>query len=201
MVFRDQRLVCRECGKTFFFTVTEQRRLAEQVGAENIEVPQLCPACQRLASPPPPARPERVEHVGRTEPVQPIERVKRPEQVEPKEPVTRREHPERRERPERAEYVEEARASESATPIVEVDDFPLEEAGIELKLIGEVKWFNRNKGYGFVTMADGEEVFFHRSDVAGGQLAQIKDGIQVEFQVRRTDKGLEAFNVSVLPSR
>jgi CspA family cold shock protein len=87
----------------------------------------------------------------------------------------------------------------SASSFEEIDDFPLEEEGVELKLIGEVKWFNRKKGYGFLTKADGQEVFFHRSDVAGRELEQIKDGSQVEFQIRRTDKGLEAFNVSVLP--
>jgi CspA family cold shock protein len=95
----------------------------------------------------------------------------------------------------------EPRESRREAPTVEVDDFPLEVEGVELKLIGEVKWFNQRKGYGFVTMADGEEVFFHRSDVAGDHLRQIKDGVKVEFQVRRTAKGMEAFNVSVLPLR
>ena len=41
MVFRDKMLTCEECGKTFFFTVTEQRLLAEQIGSDEIEDPVL----------------------------------------------------------------------------------------------------------------------------------------------------------------
>jgi CspA family cold shock protein len=76
----------------------------------------------------------------------------------------------------------------------------LEDIGITVKLIGNVKWFSRRKGFGFVTKADGEELFFHRSDVLDADLRQLRDGTRVEFQVRRTEKGLEAFDVSVLPA-
>jgi CspA family cold shock protein len=79
------------------------------------------------------------------------------------------------------------------------DEALLEDIGITIKLIGNVKWFSRKKGFGFVTKADGEELFFHRSDVLEADLRQLKDGTQVEFLVRRTDKGLEAFDVSILP--
>jgi cold shock CspA family protein len=160
MVFRDQKLVCEECGNTFFFTVTEQRRLAERVGEENVVAPHLCPAHRGESGSQPHDTPERV--------------------------------PDRQERaPERA-----VQAPVSAAP---AEEFPLEEEGIEVKLIGEVKWFNRNKGYGFITKADGNDVFFHRSDVVGRQSLEIEENQRVEFQIRRTDKGLEAFNVSILP--
>ena len=56
------------------------------------------------------------------------------------------------------------------------------------------------KGFGFVTKADGEELFFHRSDVPEGEVRQLRDGMQVDFQIRRTEKGLEAFDVSILPT-
>jgi CspA family cold shock protein len=80
------------------------------------------------------------------------------------------------------------------------DTFPLEEEGIEVKLIGTVKWFSRKKGYGFITKADGTDLFFHRADISRKEHVWPEDGQQVEFQIRRTDKGPEAFNVSLLPS-
>ena len=179
MVFRDQKLVCDQCGRTWFFTVTEQRRLAQELGEENVEAPHLCPTCRHSEEQPP-----------------------APEWREPQED---RERPRKKERVVEPTGVDSVGPADSAPPtdratsFTEIEDFPLEEEGIEVKLIGEVKWFNRKKGYGFLTKADGEEVFFHRSDVVGRDLAQIKDGSRVEFQIRRADKGLEAFNVSVLP--
>ncbi len=179
MVFRDEKLVCDQCGRTFFFTVTEQRRLAQELGEESVEAPLLCPTCRHPEQQSPaPARPE--PQAYRERPI-PKEQV-----VEPTGAGG-------------AASTDRAGSAGSAASFTEIDDFPLEEEGIEVKLIGEVKWFNRKKGYGFLTKADDQEVFFHRSDVAGRDLAQIQDGSQVEFQIRRTDKGLEAFNVSVLP--
>jgi CspA family cold shock protein len=160
MVFRDQQLVCENCGRKYVFTVTEQRRLAEELGVEEVTPPHLCPDCRSRD--------------------QPAARTK----VEPA--------------PQEAK-----RASPVAQPAVRptaVDQFPLEEAGIEVKLIGEVKWFSHKKGYGFITKADGQDVFFHRSDVAEGQLSEIRDKQRVEFHMRQTDKGPEAFDVSLLPA-
>jgi len=197
MVFRDQKLVCDQCGRTWFFTVTEQRRLARELGEENIEVPLLCPTCRypeqetRV-----PERPEPQEHRERLRTREPVVEPTGVESAASRESTASRGSAASRES---AASTESVASTGSAASFTEIDDFPLEEEGIEVKLIGEVKWFNRKKGYGFLTKADGEEVFFHRSDVVGRDLAQIKDGSRVEFQIRRTDKGLEAFNVSVLP--
>jgi len=71
-----------------------------------------------------------------------------------------------------------------------------EEPGV--KLIGRVKWFDTRKGWGFITMANGEDIFVHRSGLEGGRTMQ--DGQEVEFQVRRTPKGPEAVKVAPLPA-
>ena len=78
--------------------------------------------------------------------------------------------------------------------------FPLEEEGVQVKLIGTVKWFSREKGYGFITKADGKDLFFHRADLAKDERGWPQEDQKVEFQIRQTAKGPEAFNVSILPS-
>jgi CspA family cold shock protein len=79
-----------------------------------------------------------------------------------------------------------------------MDEFPLQIEGIEVKLIGKIKWYRPEKGYGFITKANGQDIFFHRASVVGST-SQLGKGRQVEFQIRQTPKGPEAFNVSVLP--
>jgi len=56
---------------------------------------------------------------------------------------------------------------------------------------GRVKWYNRSKGWGFVTLGDGGEVFVHRSALAEGLLS-LSEGDLVEFAVEDTAKGPQA---------
>ena len=66
-----------------------------------------------------------------------------------------------------------------------------------VKLIGQVKWYSPDKGYGFITKADGSEIFVHRTSLIPGVYV-LADGERVEFEVRQSDKGPEAFNVAPL---
>ena len=62
---------------------------------------------------------------------------------------------------------------------------------------GTVKWFNADKGYGFIT-PDGEskDVFVHHSQIAGEGYKSLNEGQKVEFEVREGQKGPEATNVT-----
>ncbi len=59
---------------------------------------------------------------------------------------------------------------------------------------GKVKWFNSQKGYGFITQEDGKEIFVHFKDVEGGANA-LRDKDEVEFEVEEGRKGLQAVSV------
>jgi CspA family cold shock protein len=63
---------------------------------------------------------------------------------------------------------------------------------------GVVKWFNDAKGFGFITSSTGEDVFVHFSAIQGnGGFRSLKEGAEVEFDVTRGPKGLQASNVTV----
>jgi CspA family cold shock protein len=62
---------------------------------------------------------------------------------------------------------------------------------------GTVKWFNGEKGYGFITPDDGsEDVFVHYSGIVGEGFRSLEEGDRVSFEVTRGRKGLQAANVS-----
>lgn len=60
---------------------------------------------------------------------------------------------------------------------------------------GTVKWFNAEKGYGFIKPETGEDVFVHFSAIQGSGYKTLSDGQSVEFDVEPGRKGLQAVNV------
>jgi len=60
-----------------------------------------------------------------------------------------------------------------------------------------VKWFNNQKGFGFITRESGEDVFVHYSSIRGDGYRSLEEGMQVEFSVKENDKGLQAHDVTV----
>ena len=60
---------------------------------------------------------------------------------------------------------------------------------------GTVKWFNPDKGYGFITREDGPDVFVHFSAIQGEGYRNLDENQQVEFEVTEGPKGPQAANV------
>ena len=60
---------------------------------------------------------------------------------------------------------------------------------------GTVKFFNSEKGYGFISRDQGEDVFVHYSSIQGDGYKSLEEGQQVEFEVGNGRKGPEAQNV------
>ena len=61
---------------------------------------------------------------------------------------------------------------------------------------GSVKWFNAQKGFGFITQDDGTDVFAHYSEIAGDGFKTLAEGEAVTFEVTEGDKGLKATNIA-----
>ncbi|OGO04187.1 MAG: cold-shock protein [Chloroflexi bacterium RBG_13_56_8] len=68
------------------------------------------------------------------------------------------------------------------------------------RIVGTVKWFSREKGYGFISQEGGNDVFVHYSAIEGSGFRNLIEGEQVEFSVESTPKGLQAANVVKLNS-
>lgn len=60
---------------------------------------------------------------------------------------------------------------------------------------GAVKWFNESKGYGFITVDDGKDVFVHFSAIQGEGFKTLNEGQKVSFDIVNGEKGPQAANV------
>ncbi len=64
---------------------------------------------------------------------------------------------------------------------------------------GSVKWFNAEKGYGFISSDnDGPDVFVHFSAISGSGYRNLEEGQKVEFETNEGPKGLQAANVRLI---
>ncbi|MDQ6797186.1 MAG: cold-shock protein [Actinomycetota bacterium] len=60
---------------------------------------------------------------------------------------------------------------------------------------GTVKWFNADKGFGFISQSDGQDVFVHFSAIQTSGYRSLEEGQNVKFEVQKGPKGLQAANV------
>ncbi len=60
---------------------------------------------------------------------------------------------------------------------------------------GTVKWFNAEKGYGFISVENGEDVFVHFSAIQGEGFKSLDEGQAVEFDITQGNRGAQAANV------
>jgi CspA family cold shock protein len=58
-----------------------------------------------------------------------------------------------------------------------------------------VKWFNAEKGYGFISVENGNDVFVHFSAIQGGGFRTLEEGQRVEFEITEGARGPQAANV------
>jgi CspA family cold shock protein len=61
---------------------------------------------------------------------------------------------------------------------------------------GKVKWFNNQKGYGFITPESGADVFVHFSAIQGDGYKSLEEGQEVEFEIEKGPKGEQATKVT-----
>jgi CspA family cold shock protein len=76
---------------------------------------------------------------------------------------------------------------------------PQEKGGLQYMAQGTVKWFNDDKGYGFITPDEGgEDLFVHHSGIAGNGYKSLDEGAKVSYEATQGQKGMQADNVSRL---
>lgn len=63
---------------------------------------------------------------------------------------------------------------------------------------GKVKWFNAEKGYGFITGEDGKDVFVHYSAIQADGYKTLDEGVEVEYDITESNRGPQASNVKKL---
>jgi CspA family cold shock protein len=62
-------------------------------------------------------------------------------------------------------------------------------------MTGKVKWFNADKGYGFINRGEGEDIFVHYSQIMENGYRSLEEGQEVRFDLAHTERGLQAKKV------
>jgi len=65
------------------------------------------------------------------------------------------------------------------------------------RVTGTVKWFNGEKGFGFITQEEGDDLFVHYSEIQSDGYRSLEEGATVEFEITQGKKGLQASAVTV----
>jgi cold shock protein len=63
---------------------------------------------------------------------------------------------------------------------------------------GTVKWFNDQKGFGFITTNDGKDYFVHHTSIQSDGFRTLKEGANVEFEIEKGEKGMKAVQVTIV---
>ena len=66
------------------------------------------------------------------------------------------------------------------------------------RVTGTVKWFNDDKGFGFIEREGGEDIFVHFSSIRGDGFKSLRDGQEVEFVLGEGQKGPQALDVTAI---
>jgi CspA family cold shock protein len=65
-------------------------------------------------------------------------------------------------------------------------------------MLGKVKWFNEEKGFGFITSEEGQDIFVHYSQIKADGFRTLQENQKVEFMVSKSEKGLQATDVYLM---
>jgi len=184
MAYRDELVRCAACGNQFVFTVREQRARAAK-GLPR-EAPVFCSDCRaadvRLSGS------AREGDGGDESTGGAVEaEVRHPPAVRPKAGDGGKQFPagERRAagpRPARTK----GRSRRSDPPV---------QTELRVRQLGTVKWFDDDRGFGFIAPEDGDELFVHSTAVLTGGSPPLVQGQQVEYEVARTPRGPQAVDV------
>ena len=69
---------------------------------------------------------------------------------------------------------------------------------VDFMATGKVKWFNEQKGFGFISREDGDDVFVHYSEIVSDGFKTLSEDQEVSFDIKEGPKGLQAANVKII---